>query len=652
MYRIPKQWKYKLSIRLAVLTVFILANVLIAAIALGLQYYFSKQMATDSAFSYYDSTASQTADYLLNIDQQATLSTSSLARIPALVVDDDIGQSTQQLFAQVIQSSPSFYSAFVGFDNGDLYQLINLAVNNEVRRNLNAAPSDRWLVVNVTSVDGQRTRRTSYFDQDFNLRVSHAAPSDYDVRTRPWFVNAQSADVYKTAPYLFKSLQAPGQTYSAVIPNTNHVVAIDIALSSLSTYLDRQKLSGEGEIYLYQKTGEIIANNQVNPLQVSLSNVERMELTRSQHQYIEQHGHVKLSNSADWSPIDFSIAGKPQGYVVDIMKIVSAKTGIVFEYINGHTWPELLAMYGDGTLDAMPAVYLNNENKALGSLSDTIVDLPFSVVTRPGNTQVTKVEQLFGKTLAITQGWSISKILKESYPQITLVEVPLLKDVFEEVRSGRVDAGIDSKLILQHTAKQFFIDGIAFHPALDFGEANVPSSLHLLSKDQQLVDIVSAALAQITPQVKQQLDTKWGISAAKQTGAQANGVVPYQQLIELAGQRSFHNKLTVREIAGESYFIYVKPLGNNNGDMFSVIVPVDRVLGVSLAEIQWSMLITSVCLLLMLALTSLFVSPIKQLSRQNIKIKQRKFKEIVHTSSNIVEIEQLSQSMIEIYRTA
>ena len=144
-------------------------------------------MATESAFNYYDTTASQTADYLQRIDTQATQSTRSLAQIPSLVQGNELGDVTQQIFAQVLQSSSSFYSAIIGFENGDLYQVINLALSNDVRRNLNAAPTDRWLVVNISEQQGQRLRKTAYYNAAFQLRVSHVEISEYDVRTRPWY---------------------------------------------------------------------------------------------------------------------------------------------------------------------------------------------------------------------------------------------------------------------------------------------------------------------------------------------------------------------------------------------------------------------------------------------------------------------------------
>ena len=96
-----------------------------------------------------------------------------------------------------------------------------------------------------------------------------------------------------------------------------------------------------------------------------------------------------------------------------------------------------MSMYESGKLDALPAVYDNEENKALGHLSNTIMEMPFSVITAPNVAEISSIEQLFGKTVAITQGWSFSNILRNNYPQITLREVPLLKDVIEEVRQGK-----------------------------------------------------------------------------------------------------------------------------------------------------------------------------------------------------------------------
>jgi len=645
--------KYQASIRLTVLGMFIFANILIACVAIGLQYYFSKELATESANVSFDATASQTAHYIERIDEQAILSTKTLASFPNIVEGNAIGANTQLLFAQIMQSSPSFYSAIVGFDNGDLYQLINLDSSIEVRRTLNAIPSDRWCVATVSSEAGQRVRRLDFYDSEFVHRLTTSEGSEYFATTRPWYIQAKENNIHKTSPYLFKSLKAPGQTYSTVIAGTNHVLAVDIALSSLSIYLKEQKITGEGEIYLYQKSGEIIASNQANPLEQILAHVSPLELTPEQAAFVASSNSIKTSNLMDWPPIDFGVSGEPQGYAVDVMSVVAARTGLKFDYINGQTWPQLLELYYSDKLELMPSVSSRAIETNPGYLSVPFVNLPFSVVTQEGQPDVSHISQLNGKRLAISAGWSIIGTIRQNFPDIELIEYPLLKDVFSAVQSGEVYAGIDSKLVLSHTAQQFFIEQIRLHPPLDFSPFELPTSLHIMSKNQPLLDVINLGLDSISPQLRAQLDSKWGVTSNKQFVNKSQGVVPYKLLIDLVSDPASHHVISRHDIDGEPHFVYVKPL--KNGDMFTVVVPIARILGKSLNEIQWSMVVTGVCLLVMLLLSWFFVSPIvnpiSKLSLQNRLIRNREYDKITPIESSIIELEELSTSMIEMSKS-
>ena len=178
MYNLTKIIKLKYSIRFTVLTVFILANALTAGVAISLQYYFSKSMATESAFNYYDKTATQTSAYLEALDTRAIESTKFLSSYPHILDQQWIGNATQQLFAQVMQNTPAFYAIYIGFENGDFYELVNLESSLEVRRSYNAGPTDRWVMVTVIGDEKTRLRELSYFDKDFNLRVTHVENSD------------------------------------------------------------------------------------------------------------------------------------------------------------------------------------------------------------------------------------------------------------------------------------------------------------------------------------------------------------------------------------------------------------------------------------------------------------------------------------------
>jgi hypothetical protein len=59
-------------------------TILTAALAIGTQYYFSKKLATQAAFSLYELSANNTRDYIASLDTQA-LNASKILAIPVTI---------------------------------------------------------------------------------------------------------------------------------------------------------------------------------------------------------------------------------------------------------------------------------------------------------------------------------------------------------------------------------------------------------------------------------------------------------------------------------------------------------------------------------------------------------------------------------------
>ncbi|MGS0730739.1 HD domain-containing phosphohydrolase, partial [Shewanella sp. 0m-11] len=147
------------------------------------------------------------------------------------------------------------------------------------------------MMITISGEETLRRKEQSYFDEQFNLRVMQTEPSEYDARVRPWFVDAHTHAVSKTEPYLFQHLQSPGQTYSIKLADSEIVLALDIALSSLSDYLIMQGESEKGitekNIYLYKQSGELIASNQVQKTAIEIPKSKELALTAKQRALVE-----------------------------------------------------------------------------------------------------------------------------------------------------------------------------------------------------------------------------------------------------------------------------------------------------------------------------------------------------------------------------
>lgn len=640
----------RISIRATVIGFFLFATVITASVAISLQYFFSTDMATESTLSVYQKTAASTRDYISAVDSRAAASTRILSQFTRFVGDTGITADSRQLFAEAMSRNPMFYAIYIGFQNGDFYELVNLEADPTVRKQLRAKPEDRWVAIRVVGEGEQRLRRLNFLDADFNIRLSREHKTDYDPRKRPWFTDAKPGEINKTDPYLFHDLQAPGETYSTVVPDNQAVLALDITLSSLSGFLNTQELSEDSEIYVYQETGELIASNQTVKKAESLPPAPELALSEEEQQLVNSIEYLTVSNETDWPPINFAASGQPYGYAVDVLNYISEMTGIPIRYINGLNWNEMGQMFLTNELDVLQPVFYQENRELLGNLTEPFLQVPYGVVTTKGGDRITRVEQLFDKKVAIPAGWSLANNLEENFPQIEIIRVDNVRAMFNAVLEGRVDAAVDTAPILNYTAAQFFIEDVEIHQPLDFGEASMPTQLHFMVNNSHagLTVLFNKAMAALGPDHVQALRDKWlnsRSSVSRQLGA-----VPYSELMQLA-QQDITDDLQTVSLNGEAHFVYLTPFGETEGkqDYFAIATPVDTVLAPGLEKVKTSIILTMLAVLLLVPISWLLASPIvrpiRQLADDSEKITQRRYKDVQQVSSRIAEVGDLAGSM-------
>lgn len=649
---IPKLSQH--TIRFTVVSIFILATVVTAVIAISLQYHFSKNMATESASQLFSLSSQKTQEHLQSLDQRAKNVTRMFAKFGDLVEDNKVSNSVGPVFSEVLKSSNDFYAVYIGFANGDLYELVNLDASPLIRAQVDASISDRWLIIEVNGKASNRKRVFNYLNEDFTVRTTREEYSDYDASVRLWYLNAKLGEVYKTDPYMFQNLQAPGQTYSAKIPGSDAVLAVDIALSSVDQYLASQGAAQHGdidkEVYLFQKSGEIISSNQNNATKTATVKVNKIKLSEKQKQLIANTPPLKVSNETDWAPIDFSVSGQPKGYSIEILSLISQMTGLTFQYTNGFTWLELVKEFESKSIDLLQPVFKTEENNQKGVFSKTFINLPFTIITQENAAKISRLSQLKGKDLAITQGWSNIKTLKQSFPSVNIIEYPSSKAMLTAVAQGDIFAAFDNEAIFRYTQQQFFIKNIQYHSDINFYPVDLKDSLHFMLHESQteLMTIINLAIDNISEKQKDLLKAKWFTQSKKQT---KQGVVPYAELIALADNAPLHGQLVSLVINDIDSFIYLTPINLSETEFLAIIVARETIFATSNAKIKLSIIITSICLLLVLPVSWFFsspiVKPIKLLALENEKIKNRQYEAVDFVKSNIKEIDELASSLVE-----
>lgn len=646
------------SIRLTVLGVFIIITGLTAAIALGLQYYFSGNLAKTAAKDTFRSMSEKVGQQMNALDNYSANLVDVLGNFHTLATfpDPEKESGALPLLGAAMKNNPSIYAVYVGYANGDFFELINLESGKYVRKSFQATPQDSWVLVKITSLEGNRSKASVYLDSNFKVRTARREDTDYDPRKRPWFTAALgAARMIKTPPYFFSLLKAPGVTYAKHVKKGHRVVAVDISLAGLSEFLQRQRFIPDTQAFIFDTTGEILARASQTTAQSRQKKSALIKLTNEQKDFIKAHPTIRVSNEMDWPPFDFAVSGSPMGYSIDLLNLLAEKTGLQVEYVNGFSWHELVGLFQKGDLDLLHSLLKNDGREQMGTFSEPYIPMPQTFVVKNGPPIPQSLDELKGKTLAIPKGWATDTFLTKNHPGLKRLYVATPLEALRAVSDGKAYATLDSEPVLRYLVSSHFFDDLSIGGRPKELNGNGDMGLHFLVRPEKklLATILNKAMAAVTPEEKRSLGNKWfGQKDIPATTHTDMHTVPHQQLLKMASTAGLEGNLQPITINGREYFGYASRIKTAYGsnEFLGLLVPVDPILRPYMKKVLFSLLCTVGTLMILIPIVwyaaSIIVNPINALALESKKVKQRRYEEVGLVKSNITEIFGLSRSMV------
>ncbi len=649
----------KFSMKLTVVSTFILFGLLIISVAVGLQYYFSQTLAKTAATASFNATAHNISEKINYLDTESSGLAQLLSRYPRITDEADSTSVTPlvHVMAEAMTQKPYLYAIYIGYENGDFYELINLDSSKNLRSRLKASQLDRWLTIHIHNTAAGRERQFKYYDEQFRLTNESSEPSQYYANVRPWYREAMSgAGSIKTAPYLFHNTQSPGVTYARRIQDSNSVIAIDISLDTLSEFLHKNRLFTSGQTMIFDKNGKLSAHSFTLVSNHRVLKTSKLPLSQEEQQYIASLDVLRVSNERNWPPFDFSSSGTPQGYSIDIVNLIAEKLGLKLEYSNGYNWQELTQLFNSGKLDVLHSIFQTESRITWGLFTDSYIELPPVLVTRGNTEQPASLAQLNGKLLAVPKGWALAELVKNQYPEIQILEVDDSLEALQAVRDNRSQGALETQQVVKYLSDLYSIHNLQSQPLHDVFPPESAQQLRILVHNDKpmLRELFNKAIASITPSEYSKLNDKWlggGSKAIIQRAATA-GIVPDPIFVKLANETRTANKIADNiRIDDIPFTIFVHRINSRLGpdNYLGIMVPTSEIQTPYLEVVRLSILLTLAFLVLALPVLFLFanmiVTPVKLLADENQKIRQRKFRTVKLIPSHIKEINELSKSI-------
>ena len=253
------------KISTTILFLFFLVIGIIATSTLLLQFYFAKQLAHDATQNSVKFLSDKTFHKIDEINR-VSFDTISLLELSNNIEDlpqKNIHHPMLEKFVTTMQTKKYIYAMYTGYETGEFYEVINLDIDEKLRKKYQTTDNERWLVVKIFIEKNSVIKVEEYLDKNLNLIRSKSKKSDYNPVKRPWYKKAiASSTMIRTQPYMFSNLESMGVTYSKKIDNSQTVVSIDISMASLSKFLKSQQIFKNTELYIFDSLNKkVIASN-------------------------------------------------------------------------------------------------------------------------------------------------------------------------------------------------------------------------------------------------------------------------------------------------------------------------------------------------------------------------------------------------------
>ena len=274
-YYISKRGKTMLNynsfkIKPIIFAIFTLLILIVVSILLTLQYFSSQKLAIKATINSIDHISQKTESRLLNMDAQGHDFISMIEITDGIKDSPSLNKKHKMLttFTTILKNKPLVYAIYVGYENGDFFEVINLNSNKKVKTKFSAKKNEIWLSKKIILVNNKRVLIDEFLDKDLNILRTNTSPVQYNPTSRPWYgIAMKSQTSTKTRPYFFASLKSLGITYAKRIINSNDVIGIDLSLRNLSAFLKTQKVEKGSQLYLLNNNGTIMASNIVKSKQ-------------------------------------------------------------------------------------------------------------------------------------------------------------------------------------------------------------------------------------------------------------------------------------------------------------------------------------------------------------------------------------------------
>lgn len=173
-------------------------------------------------------------------------------------------------------------------------------------------------------------------------------------------------------------------------------------------------------------------------------------LTEPEKAFIRSNPTLTLCVDPDWLPYEgLSADGKHVGLIAEYALELQTRTGFAFDLVKTKSWEESWQMVEAGECDIVAGLNRTRDREDYLSFTEEYINEPKVLVIQTGRSDIKRLPDLQGKSIALVQGYSLDEKLRLDYPKIDRVYVSSLRDGLARLSQGEVDGVVGAKFLME-----------------------------------------------------------------------------------------------------------------------------------------------------------------------------------------------------------
>jgi len=216
--------------------------------------------------------------------------------------------------------------------------------------------------------------------------------------------------------------------------------------------IDKERIRKIGQLYTEMDLAKTVPSFDAFMFDAPKKYDSSLVFTDEEKKFLEAHPRVSLAVMSDFIPFSYAENGEFKGYVSDLCRLITLKTGIVFD-AKVDTWPNNIEGFKHKKIDVIADISYKEERKAFTLFTEPYYEIPTVVFVRDDFTSYLGMESLNGKKVGIVKDVFYSRELK-ALGTMELVEFDSSEELTKALSFRKIDAIVMNLSVINYYIKK------------------------------------------------------------------------------------------------------------------------------------------------------------------------------------------------------